>query len=156
MKFQLFVDMDGVLADFDRGYEKAFGKASNKTDDNVDWNLVREHKGFYRHLPPMPDFKELWSFVSQFSPIVLTGVPSSVPDAAADKRGWLTHHTSISVPMIACKSAEKSLHIRNPGDVLIDDWTKYRHVWIERGGRWIDHINAQTSITKLMELMNDN
>lgn len=153
MNFQLFVDMDGVLADFDKGYEIAFGRRPSKTDDNVDWDMVREHKGFYRHLPPMPDFQELWSFISQFSPIVLTGVPSSVPEAAVDKRGWLTHYTSISQPMIACKSAEKSLFMRNSGDVIIDDWEKYKHVWLRRGGRWITHVSAKQSIEELRELL---
>ena len=38
---QVFVDMDGVLADFDAHYETHFGTRPCKKSDNVDWDAVR-------------------------------------------------------------------------------------------------------------------
>ena len=38
---QIFVDMDGVLADFDTGHEIVFGIRSDKLADNVDWPAVQ-------------------------------------------------------------------------------------------------------------------
>lgn len=83
---KLFVDMDGVLADFDRGYNAAFGIQSSIHNDHVDWKAVRAHEGFYLNLPPMPDLEELWAFIAPLNPIVLTGIPSSVEEAAENKR----------------------------------------------------------------------
>lgn len=152
-KITLFVDMDGVLADFDTGYEKAFGIRPSKANDIVDWSLVRRTDGFYRDLPPMPDFHELWDGIAHLKPIILTGVPSSVAEAADNKRAWVDKMIGRGQPMIACLSKDKSLHIRNPGDVLIDDREKYRSLWIERGGRWITHTTAATSLSQLRELL---
>ncbi|MFC3206820.1 5' nucleotidase, NT5C type [Aquamicrobium soli] len=149
MDATVFVDMDGVLADFDTGYEQRFGIRPSKADDNVDWGLVRRTAGFYRDLPPMPDFDHLWTGLSRYNPIILTGVPRSVEEAAANKRAWVDRNIGKDQPMIACASKDKSLHIRAAGDILIDDWPKYMLLWMERGGRWITHTSAVTSIAAL-------
>lgn len=44
---QLYVDLDGVLADFDTGYERAFGVRPDKAANNVDWTMVRRTPDFY-------------------------------------------------------------------------------------------------------------
>jgi hypothetical protein len=148
MSFQIYVDMDGVLADFDSGYEAAFGYKADKLTDNVNWSSVRAFPGFYEGLPPMPDMQDLWAYVSMFSPIVLTGVPSSVKEASEHKRAWARKHLYAHVEVRCCRSAEKCLHAK-PGDVLIDDWDKYRHLWIAKGGRWVAHTTAADTIREL-------
>lgn len=55
--------------------------------------------------------------------------------------------------MIGCASKDKSLHIRKPGDILIDDWEKYRHLWEGRGGRWITHTGFSRSLAQLDVLL---
>ena len=57
---RLFVDIDGVLADFDAHYEAAFGVASNKELDDVDWAKVAARGDFYLDIPPMTDMTVLW------------------------------------------------------------------------------------------------
>jgi hypothetical protein len=56
---QLFVDMDGVLADFDSGYEAVFGYRPSKHADNIDWAAVRARTNFFTTLPPMADMYTL-------------------------------------------------------------------------------------------------
>lgn len=150
---QVFVDMDGVLADFDTHYEAVFGRRASKLTDDVDWKAVRAAPGFFADMPPMPDMRELWDYVSRLTrkPIVLTGVPSSVEEAPANKRAWVTRHLGEHVEVRACQSKLKCLHAR-PGDILIDDWEKYRGLWIAKGGRWITHTSAKTTIDRLHEL----
>lgn len=145
---QLFVDMDGVLADFDRHYFDTFGVKPSKEADNVDWGAVRQVHGFYKAIPPMPDLPALWGIIAPLQPTVLTGIPESVPDAAANKVGWVRKHLGPSVPVICCRSRNKSLHAE-PGDVLIDDWEKYRWLWEARGCRWITHRSAAETIAEL-------
>lgn len=84
---QLYVDMDGVLADFDAHHETVFGVRACKLTDNVDWLKVRAVEGFYASIPPMADAHELWMFIDRHKPIVLTGVPPKVEEAAENKRG---------------------------------------------------------------------
>lgn len=146
--FQLFVDMDGVLADFDRGYGERFEERASKLTDNVDWEAVRSTPGFFRDLPPMADLGELWAGVERFKPIILTGVPSSVPEAVENKRAWVAKHLGPDIHVIGCRSSDKCLHGK-PGDVLIDDWTKYQRKWVSMGGHWITHTSAAESLDQL-------
>lgn len=148
---QLFLDMDGVLADFDEGYERAFGVRSDKEADNVDWDLVRHRENFYRDLPPMEDMLRLWDFAKAFNPIVLTGVPWSIPEAADNKRAWVIKNL-VPTPDVRCVASRDKAKSCNPGDVLVDDWEKYRHVWLEAGGVWITHTSAASSIAQLLPL----
>ena len=150
---QVFVDMDGVLADFDAHHEAVFGIRSDKLLDNVDWQKVRDVPNFYAEIPPMKDMHELWSFVERLTPrpIVLTGVPYSVAEAPENKRGWVRKHLGSDVEVRCVKSKEKSLHCQ-PGDILIDDWDKYRPLWVAKGGRWITHTSAAGTIDQLFEL----
>lgn len=147
---QLFVDMDGVLADFDSGYARAFGIRPSIASDNVDWNLVRDTKDFYMNLPPMPDMVELWNYVSRYKPIILTGVPWSVAEAPDNKRAWVRKNLGLDVEVRCCLSKEKYKNAK-PGDILIDDWEKYRDLWMGAGGRWITHTSAANTIAKLVE-----
>lgn len=150
---QIFVDMDGVLADFDSHYEAVFGVRPDKAIDNVDWQRVRDHKGFYGDIPPMADMRELWRFLRLIrpQPIVLTGIPYSVEEAEANKRGWVREYLG-DVQVIGCKSKDKCLYIKNPGDVLIDDWEKHKQAWIDVGGRWITHVSAKETVRQLIEI----
>lgn len=147
----LFVDMDGVLADFDSGYEAAFGVRPSIHADNVDWELVREHKHFYLNLPPMPDFAELWRFIAPLRPVVLTGVPKSVAEASDSKRAWAQRWLG-DTEIRTCRSSETCLHAK-PGDILIDDWEKYRRKWEKAGGIWITHTSAASTIAQLSTLV---
>ena len=142
---QLFVDMDGVLADFDRHYEAVFGYRSCKIADNVDWKRVTETEDFYLHIPPMVDLDVLWKRIERYAPIVLTGVPASVPEAPDNKRNWVRRNIGDHVEVRRCRSREKCLHAA-PGDILLVVWEKYRHKWIEVGGVWITHTSAATTL----------
>lgn len=145
---KIFVDMDGVLADFDAGYEAAFGIKPSIATDNVDWQMVRDRKNFYRDLPPMSDFAELWAHIEPLYPTVLTGVPWSVEEAPFNKRQWAEKNLGSGIQVVTCLSKEKYLYCRE-GDILIDDWEKYRHLWIGAGGRWITHRSAASTIEEL-------
>lgn len=144
----LYVDMDGVLADFDRHHETVFGIRANKLIDNVDWQAVRAAKDFYLNIPPMPDFDELWAFIGPRKPIVLTGIPYSVTEAETNKRAWIAKHLGPNQPVQCCKSKDKS-RFCVPGDILIDDWEKYRDLWLAKRGRWITHTSASETISQL-------
>ncbi|HML10846.1 MAG TPA: hypothetical protein VK432_08295 [Stellaceae bacterium] len=142
---QLFVDLDGVLADFNRHHRTVFGRVADIAADDVDWDAVRAVSGFYRDIPPMSDMDLLWSRIERLRPIILTGVPRSVPDASEDKQAWVRNHLGNGVEVRCVKSREKCRHAA-AGDILIDDWEKYRHLWLAAGGIWITHRSAAETI----------
>jgi len=151
---RLYVDMDGVLADFDTGYLNAFGVRPSKEHDSVDWDLVRSKPDFYRSFPKMPDADDLWAYIAKYSPIVITGLPKSLMDVTAyNKNQWISQHYGQEAAdrMILCLSAHKFHHCE-PGDILIDDWNKYRDRWQKAGGVWITHTSAECTIEKLQAM----
>lgn len=148
---QLFVDMDGVLADFDRHHETVFGFRPCKKADNVDWKAVRATQDFYLNIPPMEDLEFLWARIERYNPIVLTGVPLSIEEAPGNKIAWVRKNLGHHVEVRCCLSKEKCHHAA-PGDILIDDWEKYQQLWIDVGGRWITHTSATDTDLQLTEL----
>lgn len=158
MKPRLFIDMDGVLADFDKGYEANFGvtlstrQGQEERDRQIKWELIRNRTGFFRHLPLMPGALQLWRFAARNKAYVLTGCPDRYgSNIALEKRQWVRVMLGGNAPVICCPSSEKALYC-HPGDVIVDDWPKYQGRWEAAGGKWITHIDTTQSIEALREL----
>ena len=153
---QVFVDLDGVLADFDGHYEKLFGVRPDQDTYNPPelWDRIREHGNFYRTEPPMPDLDELWPGICKLHPypVVLTGIPASIPRVREQKIGWVREYLGPTVPIITCPSRDK-YKFGKPGDILIDDRTKYKHPWIEMGGLFIHHKSTIGTLAQLAALL---
>jgi hypothetical protein len=142
---QLFLDMDGVLADFEHGYQRLTGhKAGYK--GSLNWRAIDETPDFFYHLPPMPGFFKFQEFTHKHKPIVLTSIPSSVPNVEDQKRRWLNQYWN-GVPMIATTGIKAS-HA-TPGDVLVDDWDKHQKHWEDMGGVWVLFTTAEAAIEAL-------
>jgi hypothetical protein len=143
--------MDGVLADFNTGYENVFGRRPHEFED-IDWLKVREAEDFFLRLPPMADFAILWDYVAPLKPVVLTGVPPSIQaKAEQNKRAWAKQWLGASVEVVCCRSRDKHLYCA-PGDILVDDWERYMDLWVRKGGTWVTHRDAKTTIRELKKL----
>lgn len=147
---RIFLDCDGVLADFDTYAEAYFGMPPRQYERQMGSNRLwaeLEAKGdFYRNLPLMADARDLVAGVEHLSPTILTGCPRG-NWAEKQKVAWAHEHFP-GVPVITCRSADKRDHA-SPGDVLIDDWPQHRHRWIEMGGVFISHFDAESSLAAL-------
>lgn len=154
MARRLFVDMDGVLVDFDRGYEEVFGERPEYLSADWDkyaaekWARIDTIEKFFFLLKPMPDALYLWGSIARHSPTILTGIPKPLPYVAGEKCAWIQAYFGAHVPVITCFSADKHLHGR-PGDILIDDRVKCGQPWTEMGGVWIEHKSALKSLAAL-------
>lgn len=151
---QLFLDCDGVLADFDHLAEQIFGMQGDeyeaKYGSNAFWARLEEHGSFFESLPLMPDAMRLWNAVKHLRPIILTGTPRG-NWSQPQKLKWAARHFP-EAKMITCRSADKWTHMEQPGDILVDDFLKYRHLWIEKGGIFVHHTSAEDSLKQLAEL----
>ena len=143
----LFLDLDGVMADFDEGYSLKFGRCPREHND-VDWDALSKVDGFYLDLPPMPDYALLWNAVKRNKPTILSGIPKSIPEAAAHKRAWVDKYLGSEVPLITCWAKDKWRYC-NPGDVIVDDYERYKASWELAGGIWVTHVSAESSLEQL-------
>lgn len=138
---RLYLDCDGVLANFDRAFEERFGRPPREFEAEHGptefWRVISEVPEFYRRLPLLPNARRLFAALEHLRPIVLTGCPVSGNWAVVQKIEWVSTHFP-GVPVITCLSREKRAYCR-PGDVLIDDQLKYSHLWREAGGLFVHY-----------------
>ena len=150
MRRQIFLDCDGVLADFDRGAEKILGLPpgvfTERHGAGEFWRRLARADGFFEALQPLPDALDLYEAVRHRDPVILTGLPRG-NWAAPQKRRWAEKHFP-GVPVITTMAALKHEH-RHPGDALVDDRDKHRHLWEANGGVFIHHRSAADSIAQL-------
>ena len=152
MKRQLFLDCDGVLADFDKGATAVLGmhpKAFEKRHGlGRFWAKLASAPDFYFGLPLLPGATELFEAVKHLDPIILTGLPRG--NWAADQKvRWAAHHFP-GTRIITTMARDKRDHAK-PGDVLVDDLLKHAARWEEVGGIFIHHKDAETTLERLKE-----
>jgi hypothetical protein len=152
MRRQIYLDCDGVLADFDRGAEKILGAPPHAFEKRHGpgefWKRLARAPDFFDSLEPMTDAMALYGAVRHLNPIILTGLPRG-RWAEPQKRRWAERHFP-GVEVITTAAALKREHC-HPGDVLVDDREKYRHLWEQEGGVFIHHTSAETSIQALKD-----
>jgi hypothetical protein len=149
----LFLDCDGVLADFDAGVREVLGMSAAEFEKRHSigefWKRLARADGFYAKLPEMPDAQILFAAVKHLEPTILTGQPLG-KWAAPPKEDWAAAHFP-GVPIITTMARDKHLHME-PGDVLVDDRDRHRALWENAGGIFVHHKNAEDSIRQLAEV----
>jgi len=153
---RIFLDMDGVLADFDKaaiplmdGLSPEVFEKTRGSDEF--WKRINSNPTFFSDLPLMEDAMDLYDVVKKYRPIILTGVPKAVEAHRSQKIDWGLKHFGKSQIVIPCQAKRKSEYLL-PGDVLVDDRTVYKHLWERAGGIYIVHKSAAQSLEALWQL----
>lgn len=146
----IFCDFDGVLVDFERGFEMQYGIRHDSVPEYVMWKKIKENMTHWEQLPAMPGALQLWAYIAKYDPTILTGCPISGKQQAIDgKTIWKVRELGEHVPIIADLSRNKPKHMKAKGDFLIDDMEKNIKRWEEAGGIGILHVNAVDTIEQL-------
>jgi hypothetical protein len=158
VKIKLFVDLDGVLVDFDRGVREATGRLPREQEKKRMWPALARVPGFYDGLAWLPDGKSLWERLAPLGPTILTGLPMG-GWARPQKLAWCGRELGLDVPVIACMSREKAVRARaaTPADqrpLLIDDREALGPPLREIGGLFIHHRSADETLAELEKLLN--
>ena len=150
MAQQLYLDCDGVLADFSKGAAAALGMHPKAFEKRFGtgrfWAKLATAPDFYFALPLMPDAMTLFDAVKHLNPIILTGLPRG-SWAADQKVRWAARYFP-GTRIITTMARDKRNHARE-GDVLVDDQIKHAHLWEDAGGVFIHHKNAEETIERL-------
>ena len=161
--YKIYVDLDGVLANFEKRFEDLAGMGADEYKDEYGikefWNLIDEkHKvSFWRGIEPMVDADKLIDFVSKYDYELLTA-PSVKKQSVIGKSLWVKDKTGQlfpTLPKVNYKFA-KDKHLIKPKltefDILIDDRQDTIDRWNRAGGTGILHTSANNTITQLEKI----
>jgi 5'(3')-deoxyribonucleotidase len=157
---RIFLDMDGVLADFEKGVSKELGiDITNNEhghyiyDDNKE-ELTAKH--LFRNLEPMSDMWKLLGFINNLD--IHTEVLSAAGSinreiVVNDKIAWVKEHVHPHWITTCTFNGSQKSAFAHPKAVLIDDREKNINDWIDAGGIGILHTSAEGTISELSEIL---
>ena len=162
-EYKVYLDMDGVLADFDQRFRDLSGMEprdfENKYGKKAFWNLIDEENKikFWVGIPVMPGAADLVDAVKDYDYELLTS-PSAKKQSYLGKILWVRNNTGNvfpSKPRINFKKA-KEKHLVKPQlaktDILIDDREDTIGRWNAAGGTGIVYKNIGQVLNDLKKL----
>ena len=162
-KIRIYLDMDGVLADFEKGVQDLChmeplsqnGKRNDPEKDDLMWERIRKTDHFYDRLDLMPGAKEMFDLLRKKYGDrceILTGIPREergIVTAEEDKRNWIRRMLSETVKVNAVCRKHKQNYCTGPESILIDDREKTIREWKELGGTGILFVNTEETVREL-------
>jgi hypothetical protein len=162
IQFILYQDMDGCLCDFVGLSRSLFGEDFDSSRSKVPVErkieVVQQTPGFWSRMPWMSDGRQLWNYVQQHRPRILSAYALwDYHNCLVGKREWIGHNLSIPADHIhLVNRSEKATFARslkpNTVHVLIDDFAKNIAEWRSAGGHGIHHTSAPSTIAALKQL----
>ena len=160
--YKVYLDMDGVIANFDQRFEDISGmkphEFESKYGKKAFWNLIDEDNkiSFWVGIKPMPGAKALVDYVKKYNYELLTS-PSSKKQSYLGKILWVRNNSGIlgGKPRINFKKAKEKHQIKNnlsQSDILIDDRMDTIERWNNAGGTGIHYESASQVLNDLKKL----
>ncbi len=143
----IYLDMDGVVADFNRFASEFLGRQVGWDEKDLtsdEWELLASTGDLYDRLPLIEESTKLVAMAKAFSTRFhiefLTAIPrqTTMPSAESDKKKWLDRYYPGIKMNIGPYSRDKQ-NWSKPGDILIDDKWSNIEQWFNKGGIGIFH-----------------
>jgi 5'-nucleotidase len=147
----VYLDLDGVMADFDWHFPATFGIDHRSMADDAMWAMINAHPSYFRDMPIFDGAKNFFDRISWMNPIILTACPkSNYAHVARQKREWVREHLSTSCHILPVMGGgNKPLFMHSRGDILIDDFERNTKSWQMEGGFAILHRDFKTTRDEL-------
>ena len=155
--YKIYVDMDGVLSDWEVQFKRYSGGIPVDTYDSLygkknRFKLVNKNSpDYYANMPWMKDGKLLYNFVNSFPNVEIL---SHAPDTKSKvgKQQWLKDKCITFESNLVPNRKDKS-KFATDNSVLIDDREDVVNDFINAGGKAILHKDSISTINQLKELL---
>ena len=155
-KYKIYVDMDGVLTDWEKQFKRYSGGVPVETYEAEHGSVNRyefvkkNSPGFYATMDWMADGKLLYSFLKDLPIEILSHATD--PQSAEGKVQWLTNNGIKAKPNLVPNRSDKKKYA-DQNAILIDDKTETIDEFNKTGGIGILHTDAVTTINKLKDIL---
>ena len=150
--YKIYCDLDGVLTDFDKAYQKLTGiDISNKFHDGPEfWDPINEAGvNFWSEMDWKNDGKRLWNYIKKHNPKILSA-PSRHVESRIGKIQWVERELPGTELILKYAKNKKDLAEKNA--ILIDDRLENIQGWRDSGGIGIHHVNTKHTLDQLKVL----
>ena len=166
---RVYVDLDGVLCDFDSHYRALTGIIMDWSDYNAGrtkvqprvgkkggpwWKPLLDHPTFYRDLPLMPGALDLWEMLLPYEPYILSAMCPHIPQSGRQKLEWCAEHLGLDHHrvIVVGDRMDKPRYCL-PGDILLDDQPSNIENWNVEGGYGIRFVSVEQAIADLSKVL---
>lgn len=133
----IYLDMDGVLTNFQQGYKTAFDRDCRNDDVFTVGQNTRSVPYFFRTLPVLERGRQLYDrLIKKYQVIFLTTPTEGMEHCKSDKVKWLKENICLNPTVIF--SHNKYDYAQSSFDILIDDMDYNLDPFAEAGGTAID------------------
>jgi 5'(3')-deoxyribonucleotidase len=142
---KVYVDMDGVLADFFGEWQKLIGSDWRKVKDiEPALQKIRDKDNFWLDLPLLPQAKNLLGVIKKVkgSYTILSSPLPNDPNSEPHKREWIKKNLDFFPPENVIITHDKPKYAVNSDgtpNILIDDFGKNIASWEAAGGEGFKH-----------------
>ena len=154
----VYVDMDGVLVNLEKGAFKVHGAQLGDVPKSDRWSKITATKDFWKNLEWMPGAKKLWNFLKPYDPSIMSAYARTEPNSAKGKEEWLKHNVEklprsrINLVMRSDKQRFARDGRTQAPNILIDDHIKNVREWESNGGIAIHHTSVSRTLAQLDKL----
>ena len=152
-----------VIADLGRNYITTndiakYSPGKSKPAAKYMYSLVHDDEEFWANLPWQPGGKQLWSYIRQFDPDILTSPMDKAgkTESLSGKLTWVEKNLGLDADKVNFAHDKYKFAVSPEGkpNILIDDFKTKVEPFTDAGGIGILHISADNTI-KLLELLKE-
>lgn len=169
----LYVDIDGVFADWQGGVDKILEKYGypkwddrswieqydSHQRDQIRWAILNKQKSVYKDLSVLKEGKKIWKFVKAYNPNILSAISDKYDFeiGSNEKKIWLEEKFGINnfnnIYFVKSNTKHKfALDENGRPNLLIDDFSVNCKKFVESGGLAIHHVSSEQTICELKKM----
>ena len=157
---KIYVDLDGVLADFDGHFIQMFGNKTREMGDDYTWERINQYEKtgncWFLDLPKMKDSDKLMNYLNSLSGVhiyILTATGHNFEEHSVQKIIWAkTNFRFKGKDIFVVKKSELKGEYADDESILIDDSDRSINAFTENGGIGILHTSVDDTISKLKSM----